>query len=35
MNMSKFIIRFVFDREAMLDKNITMDDVHFAIKNSI
>ena len=32
--MSKFIIRFVFDREAMLDKNITMDDVHFAIKNS-
>ena len=32
--MSKFIIRFVFDREAMLDKNISMDDVHFAIKNS-
>ena len=33
-SMSKFIIRFVFDREAMLDKNISMDDVHFAIKNS-
>ena len=32
--ISKFIIRFVFDREAMLDKNISMDDVHFAIKNS-
>lgn len=28
---SKWIIRFVFDKEAMLDKNITMDDVHFAI----
>ncbi len=33
-NMSKFVLRFVFDRESMLDKNITMDDVHFAIKNS-
>ena len=27
---SKWIIRFVLDREAMLDKNISMDDIHFA-----
>ena len=31
---SKWVIRFEFDREEMLEKNITMDDVHFAIKNS-
>jgi len=31
---SKWIIRFKFTREQMLEKNITMDDVHFAIKNS-
>ena len=31
---SKWIIRIVMSREAMLDKRITMDDVHFAIKNS-
>jgi DNA-directed RNA polymerase II subunit RPB1 len=31
---SKWIIRMVMSREIMLDKNITMDDVHFAIKNS-
>jgi DNA-directed RNA polymerase II subunit RPB1 len=31
---SKWIIRLEMDREKMLDKNITMDDVHFAIKNS-
>ena len=31
---SKWIIRLVLDREAMLDKNITMDDIHFAIQNS-
>jgi DNA-directed RNA polymerase II subunit RPB1 len=31
---SKWIIRMVMNREIMLDKNITMDDVHFAIKNS-
>jgi DNA-directed RNA polymerase II subunit RPB1 len=31
---SKWIIRMVMSREAMLDKRITMDDVHFAIKNS-
>lgn len=31
---SKWIIRFVLDREAMLDKNIGMDDIHFAITHS-
>jgi DNA-directed RNA polymerase beta' subunit len=31
---SKWIIRMVMNREIMLDKNITMDDVHFAVKNS-
>jgi len=31
---SKWIIRFKFSREQMLEKNISMDDVHFAIKNS-
>ena len=31
---SKWIIRLVFNREKMLDKNITMDDIHFAVKNS-
>jgi DNA-directed RNA polymerase beta' subunit len=31
---SKWIIRMVMSRDAMLDKRITMDDVHFAIKNS-
>jgi DNA-directed RNA polymerase II subunit RPB1 len=30
---SKWIVRIEFDRESMLDRNITMDDVHFAIKN--
>jgi DNA-directed RNA polymerase II subunit RPB1 len=30
---SKWIIRFKFSREQMLEKNITMDDVHFAIKH--
>ena len=25
--------RFEFDKEEMLDRNISMDDVHFAIKN--
>ena len=32
-SFSKWIIRFEFNREALLEKNITMDDVHFAIKN--
>ena len=31
---SKWILRFVMDKEIMLDKNITMDDVNFAIKNT-
>ena len=30
---SKWIIRFKFSREQMLERNITMDDVHFAIKH--
>ena len=31
---SKWIMRFEFDRVAMLDKNISMDDIHFAIEYS-
>ena len=31
---SKWIIRFTFNREAMLDKNISMSDINFALKNS-
>tara|TARA_B110001450_G_scaffold4226_1_gene4351 strand:+ start:1440 stop:5924 length:4485 start_codon:yes stop_codon:yes gene_type:complete len=31
---SKWIIRFELDRESMLDKNISLDDIHFAIKHS-
>jgi DNA-directed RNA polymerase II subunit RPB1 len=31
---SKWIIRIELDAEVMLDKNITMDDINFAIKNS-
>ena len=31
---SKWIVRMEFDIERLLDKNITMDDIHFAIKNS-
>lgn len=31
---SKWIVRMKMDAEAMLDKKITMDDIHFAIKNS-
>jgi DNA-directed RNA polymerase beta' subunit len=31
---SKWIVRMEIDAETMLDKNITMDDIHFAIKNS-
>ena len=30
---SKWILRLVLDAESMLDKRITMDDVHYAIKN--
>jgi DNA-directed RNA polymerase beta' subunit len=31
---SKWIVRMEVDPEILLDKNITMDDIHFAIKNS-
>jgi DNA-directed RNA polymerase beta' subunit len=30
---SKWVVRMELDAEALLDRNITMDDVHFAIKN--
>jgi hypothetical protein len=33
-NKSKFILRIKLNREAMLDKNITMDDVHFVLLNA-
>jgi DNA-directed RNA polymerase beta' subunit len=32
---SKWIIRFELSKENMLEKNISMDEVHFAIKNSL
>jgi DNA-directed RNA polymerase II subunit RPB1 len=31
---SKWIIRIQIDEEKLLEKNITMDDIHFALKNS-
>ena len=31
---SKWIIRMEFNQEILLEKNITMDDIHFAINNS-
>jgi DNA-directed RNA polymerase beta' subunit len=31
---SKWILRMEMDDEALLDKNVTMDDIHFAIANS-
>lgn len=31
---SKWIVRMEIDAEVLLDKNITMDDIHFAIQNS-
>ena len=31
---SKWVIRMEMDPEILLDKNITMDDIHYAIKNS-
>jgi len=34
-DFSKWIIRFKLSRAEMLDRGITMDDIHFAIKNSI
>jgi DNA-directed RNA polymerase II subunit RPB1 len=33
LQKSKWIIRMEMDSEILLDKNITMDDIHFAIKN--
>jgi len=32
---SKWVIRLELNTEAMLDKSITMDDIHFALKNSM
>ena len=34
LQKSKWIIRLEVDAELLLDKNITMDDIHFAITNS-
>ena len=34
VSQSKWIVRIELDQEQMLDKNITTDDVHFAITNS-
>ena len=34
-NMSKWIIRIELSRDDMLEKNVTMDDIHFAIKNCL
>ncbi len=34
-NTSKWVLRMEMDAETMLDKNITMDDIHFAIKSSV
>ena len=34
LEKSKWIIRMEIDPELLLDKNITMDDIHFALKNS-
>ena len=31
---SRWVIRIVFNAEILLEKNITMDDIHFAINNS-
>jgi DNA-directed RNA polymerase II subunit RPB1 len=33
-NFSKWIIRFEFNKEEMLNRNVTMDDVHFTLKNA-
>jgi DNA-directed RNA polymerase beta' subunit len=32
-NASKWILRFELNKDSMLDRNITMDDVYFALKN--
>jgi DNA-directed RNA polymerase II subunit RPB1 len=31
---SKWLLRVAFNRSIMLDKNITMDDIHFSLKNN-
>ena len=31
---SKWILRMIMNQEIMLEKNITMDDIHYALKNS-
>ena len=31
---SKWIIRMELNKESMLDKHISMDDIHFAVSNS-
>lgn len=33
-SLEKWILRMEFDADIMLEKNITMDDIHFAIINS-
>ena len=35
VEQSKWIIRIKLSRDEMLDRNITMDEIHFAIKNSL
>ena len=32
---SKWIIRIELSKEEMMDRNVTMDDIHFAITNSL
>ena len=32
---SKWVIRIELSREEMMDRNINMDDIHFALKNSL
>ena len=34
-NFSKWVIRIEFSREEMMDRNITMEEVHFAIQNTL
>ena len=33
-NKSKWVIRLTMNKETMLEKNITMDDIHYAVENS-
>ena len=33
-NLSKWIVRMELDREAMLDRHVSMEEIHFAVKNS-